>query len=455
MADCNKDEDIGEGNFDDQAKEYFGNYFEDVEVPTAYDPQQRYFGWLDEVTRRHPRNVEGNVDTDEVYEIGTKEGAARVDEYVRLKKMREEAEKHAEWYKKIRDDEYISFLGRKAREKIIEEEKRRAELEDRKAEEAEQERKWRKIIREREERKERLRPLLEEEAAYFVKCQAKLRQGLPLSQCERNFIKYKGYKAIDPDLVEIPIVKILDGCVNGDFTLRDIHFARDGPCAAEAKDSSQLSMLQLLDEYLENMKKNMNETLNIKDRSFFDSDDIANFRELNAEQRKEAIRAASTGIQCMLHGEQTITDCIARQSCESWTIACAEIEVERKLILLNESIRRKEEGKRRQENAAEAAAASGVFSGAHFEDIGQDLTDEHLSLHTSLDSTLGSNKTGKSIHKSIHESMHEPIHDSRLNFGFDITNQTFDLTFVPNDDPNVYKPIEIISYIGLTKNVSS
>lgn len=35
--------------------------------------------------------------------------------------------------------------------------------------------------------------------------------------------------------------------------------------------------------------------------------------------------------------------------------------------------------------------------------------------------------------------------------GFNITNTNFDISFVPSDDPDVYKPLEIISYIGMTK----
>lgn len=36
---------------------------------------------------------------------------------------------------------------------------------------------------------------------------------------------------------------------------------------------------------------------------------------------------------------------------------------------------------------------------------------------------------------------------------FDITDINFDISFVPSDDPDVYKPIEIISYMGLTNNL--
>lgn len=35
--------------------------------------------------------------------------------------------------------------------------------------------------------------------------------------------------------------------------------------------------------------------------------------------------------------------------------------------------------------------------------------------------------------------------------GFNITNTNFDISFVPSDDPDVYKPLEIISYVGMTK----
>jgi hypothetical protein len=36
---------------------------------------------------------------------------------------------------------------------------------------------------------------------------------------------------------------------------------------------------------------------------------------------------------------------------------------------------------------------------------------------------------------------------------FDMSGDNFDISFLPSDDPNCYKPLEIISYMGMTKNI--
>lgn len=36
------------------------------------------------------------------------------------------------------------------------------------------------------------------------------------------------------------------------------------------------------------------------------------------------------------------------------------------------------------------------------------------------------------------------------NLGFNITEEEFDISFSPSDDPDCYKPLEIISYMAMT-----
>jgi hypothetical protein len=49
----------------------------------------------------------------------------------------------------------------------------------------------------------------------------------------------------------------------------------------------------------------------------------------------------------------------------------------------------------------------------------------------------------------IDEEGEPPVKSKRE--GFNITNTSFEVSFVPSDDPDIYKPLEIITYIGMTK----
>jgi hypothetical protein len=105
----------------------------------------------------------------------------------------------------------------------------------------------------------------------------------------------------------------------------------------------------------------------------------------------------------------------ARDACESYIKAMVMYEGE---IKIRNAVHdaNKNQIERDIERLAEVAAVSGAFS-------------DNKPQRTSQES---SNK--------VNEAM-----------GFDITNTNFDISFVPSDDPDVYKPLEIISYVGMTK----
>lgn len=106
----------------------------------------------------------------------------------------------------------------------------------------------------------------------------------------------------------------------------------------------------------------------------------------------------------------------ARDACESYVRAMVMYEGEMKIRNAVHDANKKQI-EREIEKFAEVAAVSGAFS---------DLT--------SKVAVESSKKT-----------------DNAENLGFNITNTNFDVSFVPSDDPDVYKPLEIISYVGMTK----
>lgn len=105
----------------------------------------------------------------------------------------------------------------------------------------------------------------------------------------------------------------------------------------------------------------------------------------------------------------------ARDACESYIKAMAMIEGEVKIRNAVHDANKKQI-ERDIERLAEVAAVSGAFS------------DDN------------SKKTTQASSDKINEAL-----------GFNITNANFDISFVPSDDPDVYKPLEIISYVGMTK----
>lgn len=172
------------------------------------------------------------------------------------------------------------------------------------------------------------------------------------------------------------------------------------------------SPLQLFDEVLENAKEDTHEALQTKEPGHF-------FGSVQSEWNEkmmpgligDAINNASIAIELIHRNSPEKNEATA--ACESYVKALAMNEAEIKLKqigkLANEKLDRQT-----TEECAEAAAISGAIS-----DIGLDQQDP---------------KCKKTI-------------------SFDITDLSYDISYLPNDDPDVYKPLEIISYIGMTQNI--
>lgn len=118
----------------------------------------------------------------------------------------------------------------------------------------------------------------------------------------------------------------------------------------------------------------------------------------------------------MMHGNK-FDENDARDACESYVkaIAMQEGETEVKNIV--------EEAKRHKQRDLEKLAEVGAIAGLIMSD------EEDVFM----------------------EATSETKKETSENLGFNITNTNFDIVFSPSEDPDIYKPLEIISYIGMTK----
>lgn len=265
-----------------------------------------------------------------------------------------------------------------------------------------------------ENRKSQLR----KEELELKKIERKLRMGKELEPSEQDFFDEKGHKvsSIKATEVEVDAVNLLTDIVNGDYTLQDVHMVRDGVEAAEKKDAVENSPLQLFDNIIESVKEQTHEALKTREPgNFFGSFGAELSSKMTSMQMSEAIDQAATAID-LVHGNLVESN-EAKEACESYVKALAMNEAESKLKEVEKMTNENQARRSATEKLAEVAAVSGVVSGR---------ADEETST------------TEK-----------RPKH-----LEFEVTDLTFDVSFLPSDDPDVYKPLEIISYIGMTKNVS-
>lgn len=243
-----------------------------------------------------------------------------------------------------------------------------------------------------EKGKERRRKL-KQEHRQVEEIVAKLKHHEPLTEAEVEFYQEKHLQIthlLEP-LVEVDAVKLLEDIVKGDYTLEDVHSAREGIAAASAKDPSEKSPLQLLDEITESRKKKITGSLNTSTGQFFANlDGSAKGKHLPTEL-KDAVNQAATAIELSFEHQPGDKN-EASEAIESYIMATVMNEAEMKLKKTGEMMEQDNEKKAEEE---------------------LDLSD------------------GRTL-------------------GFDITGLDYNITLVPTDDSDVYKPLEIISYIGLT-----
>lgn len=248
---------------------------------------------------------------------------------------------------------------------------------------------------------------LEENQQLKEEIKEKVDQGEALDEAEVEFVEEQNHHVskIESAEVEVEAIDILTDIVNGDYTLEDVHSVREGVEAAADKDPVENSPLQLLDNIVEGLKVQVHEVLQTKEPgSFFGSSTGETINEMSSEQIADVINNAATAID-LAQGSQLEQN----EAKEAWTSlikALAMSEAEMKIKKAQEINQKRTE---ENENLAEAAAVAGVVS----------------SPATEADRALA----------------------------FDITEVNYDISFLPSNDPSVYKPLEIISYIGLTENV--
>lgn len=250
------------------------------------------------------------------------------------------------------------------------------------------------------------------ETEHYEKILEKLKKWQPLSPGEKEFLdKYGQRKKNQPrgGNVDIDSSLILTDVINGDYSLQDVHLVKEG-AAALNKDAIESSPIQLLEQVLESMKRSTQEALQTSDTDhFFNSIDADLLNRITPLQLNEIVSSCKTGIE-MLHGNLLDED-ESKSALQSFIKALVMSEGENKIkeALKAAETKLKIEQRRADETLAEIAAVSGAFS----EDA----------------SKLSGEKEA-------------------IDLGFNITE--YDISFVPNDDPELYKPIEIISYLGMT-----
>ena len=285
----------------------------------------------------------------------------------------------------------------------------------------------------------------------------KHQRGEELEDWELTFGR-KAIQALNPkpansqNTVTIPVTEILDDVVKGKYTLQEVHTAREGVKEAEAKDPVENSPLQLLDNVMEEALDRTKEALNVKEPGqFFDAYVSTENGVLSKEQMNSALENASTAIQLVLGNPLSSND--AKQACDAFIIASSMNEAEIKMKKCQEIAISKQE---QRENLAQVAAVSGAFSavGEQSAMLQASTTTTPAVLLTSAQTLNDQTVIEQAAAQASTTQDSQLLDDSNdRTLGFNITDLSYDISFMPPEDPNIYKPLEIVSYIGMTNNV--
>lgn len=255
---------------------------------------------------------------------------------------------------------------------------------------------WRKLYNQRDMRKS---VLVKSHSIKII--ERKIKSGLTLNDKEMSFYDRHMHKvsALESSAVEVEALDLLDDVVKGDYTLADVHLVREGAEAADQMDPVENSPLMFLDSLIESSLEQTHETLKTKDPgNFFGSVPTEIQINLVPAQMSDAINNAATAVGIMQGNVIEQND--AKSSIDSYVFSQVMHEAEVKLKQAN------------------------------------NMTSETKSTDVPND--------------DLSQNDAEPA-PKRLSF--DITDLSYEVSMLPSDDPNVYKPLEIISYIGMTKNI--
>jgi hypothetical protein len=241
-----------------------------------------------------------------------------------------------------------------------------------------------------------------DKALYERACK-KLQAWAKLTEEERDILqRYR------PTEIEIDASEILTDVVNGDYSLQDVSLVCEG-AAALMKDAVESSPIQLFEQVMESAKRQTMQAISTSSNTdqFFSNID-PDLLQSPSFKLNEIVSSCIAGIEAFQGTGSEENE--AKHAIESFIKAMVMCEGESKI---KEALKMTEmkEKMRQEESLAEVAAVRAMLGGEEEE-----------------------------------EDERKP---SEL--GFNITKTEFEVSFMPTDDPEVYKPLEIISYIGLTK----
>lgn len=206
-------------------------------------------------------------------------------------------------------------------------------------------------------------------------------------------------------------------------TLEQSDFNLDELINLSSRLTQTKSPLQLLDNVITEVK---NTTLhNLNPNSTNSSEFFGTFGALNDNTQlnditmsgllQETILNASIAIELSLVGHGNFESNEAREACESYLTALALTEVEQKITTSDQ---------RADDEAKAEVAAVSTFSS---------MIDEEIN------GAGGPKET-------------DAASQSQPHLDFDIQDLSYEISLLPTDDPDGYKPLEIVSYVGLTRN---
>lgn len=229
------------------------------------------------------------------------------------------------------------------------------------------------------------------------------------------------------EVIEASGFAVMDKVVSGDVKIEEVHIAREGIDAASRKDPVENSPMQFFDNLVQRCETQVRIELNIsesEEQLDLITIDFDVSGPLDPMEQTSVVENSITALELSMPNSTVATE--SQEACKSYMLAKSMSNAEKKIKKCQEVYKQQQE---QNESMGEAAAVVGAFNAP--------------------------NQTG-SVAPQPAESIpviDETIKNQGQPCGFKITNTSFDVSFLPSDDPSIYKPLEIVSYMGITNNV--
>lgn len=279
--------------------------------------------------------------------------------------------------------------------------------------------------------KEKRKARLEHEKHIHERAVRKMIAGIELLPYEKEIYNRYEYKLEDIEEPEVSVdaTDILNDVVNGKYTLQDVDMIRKSSDIEPAQDDFQNSPIRLLDNVVENVKQTTHNLLQTtSSEHFFKSVDADVQSRVTPMKLNEIISSCATG----LHISFFKLSAVARHLIS--IISILGIDMMR--------------GSKFEENEARDACESFVKALAMYEGEVKIKNVVHDANKKQIEKeTLRLAQVAAASAVSPNVSAATPSQ----NLSFNVTQQEMEFSFIPDEDPDVYKPLEIISYVGMTK----